>query len=235
MHERENGMSAHVLSDEIVIVDDDQAISQLLSSLFRSEGYRVTYFNDGESFAAAKRAAVPACVLLDVHMPGRSGLEILRDINTAHYAAPIIVMSGSITISMAIEAIKGGAFDVVEIPFNPHTIVVRIRELIKDWNLLRKYDARLDVQPMEFPGVERLTSRERQVLAEITAAASNKEAGRRLGLSPRTVEGHRAHIMMKLGAKNTADLVRLVLKAALPNPRGHSTSNSESQQSLSAS
>ncbi len=203
-------MSTHAQTDEIFIVDDDPEISELLSSLLTSAGYRVAQFKDGESFLFAKRRK-PACVILDVNMPGRSGLEILKEIDGPHFNAPIIIMSGDATIPMAVEGIKSGAFDILPIPFDPQTIAIRIRELIEAWKHLHENDSRSEAQSMEFPGVDRLTRREREVLAEITAAASNKQAGRNLGLSPRTVEVHRAHIMLKLGARNTADLVRIVL------------------------
>lgn len=204
-------MPAQSHIEEIFIVDDDPTVSDLLASLFKAEGYNVTSFKDGDSFATAARLRRPACLMMDVYMPGRSGIEVLKEIDAWNYDAPIIIMSGHATITMAVEAIKGGAFDIVEKPFDPQAIVARIRQLMEAWKARRDYRDHADVQTMEFPGVERLTQREREVLAEITAAASNKEAGRHLGLSPRTIEVHRAHIMMKLGAKNTADLVRLVL------------------------
>lgn len=204
-------MSAQIDSDEIFIVDDDPTNSEPLSLLFHSEGFRVTKFRDGESFIGAAKERGPACVILDDFKEGRSGLEILKEIDATNYDAPIVIMSDGATISMAVEAVKRGAFDVIEKPLDPQIIVERIRELIKAWNVRRESGVRSGVQTVEFPGVERLSQREREVLAEITAAASNKEAGRRLGLSPRTIEAHRAHIMLKLGAKNTADLVRLVL------------------------
>ncbi len=216
-------MSVNVESDEIIqgdqifLVDDDPTVVELLSSLFQSEGYRVTAFSDGDSFAIAAKSRRAACLLMDICMPGRSGLEILKEICTSHYDAPIIVMSGHATIEMAVEAIKGGAFDIIEKPFDPETIVTRIRQLIAAWRLQRERDNVARAEEMEFPGVERLTQRERQVLAEIAAAASNKEAGRHLGLSPRTIEVHRAHIMSKLGTKNTADLVRLALNKRVMN------------------
>jgi two-component system, LuxR family, response regulator FixJ len=85
----------HVSSDEIFIVDDDPMVNDLLTMTFRSEGYRVTSFSDGERFNAVARLRVPACIILDVFMPGRSGLDILKEINAHNYAAPIIVMSGN--------------------------------------------------------------------------------------------------------------------------------------------
>jgi two-component system response regulator FixJ len=197
--------------EEIFIVDDDPAVSDRLLAAFESEGYRVTSFNDGEAFLAAARSRTPACIILDVHMPGRSGLDILRDLTIQNYAAPIIIMSDSATIPMAVEAVKSGAFDIVEKPFKPQTLATRARLWIDTWARQHGTGKNPDIPWMEFPGCRRLTQREWEVLAEITAASSNKEAGRHLGLSPRTIEVHRAHIMMKLGAKNTADLVRLVL------------------------
>jgi two-component system response regulator FixJ len=201
----------HISSDEIFIVDDDPIVSDLLDMAFRFEGYRVTTFSDGERFTAVARSRAPACIILDVFMPGRSGLDILKDINAHYYAAPIIVISGNVSIAMAVEAIKNGAFDIIEKPFALDAVVARVREVTDAWMRRRTTGNNSEILLMEFPGCQRLTQREAEVLAEITAAASNKEAGCHLGISPRTVEVHRARIMMKLGAKNTADLVRIAL------------------------
>ena len=186
-------------------------ISDLLNMAFSSEGYRVTSFSDGEAFNTVARLRAPACIILDVFMPGRSGLDILKDINAHNYAAPIIVMSGMANISIAVEAVKNGASDLIEKPFALKTIVARVREVTDAWMRQRAIDNNSEIPSMEFPGCQRLTQREAEVLAEITAAASNKEAGCHLGISPRTIEVHRGRIMMTLGAKNTADLVRIVL------------------------
>jgi FixJ family two-component response regulator len=146
-------------------------------------------------------------------MPERSGLELVNDLNGKKYPAPIIIMSGKATVPLAVEAVSNGAFDIIEKPFKPEIFVDRVRTTIDKW---RKRPSNgngngSNSLSMDFPGAQRLTAREREVLAEIASASSNKEAGRHLGLSPRTIEVHRAHIMMKLGAKNTADLVRFVL------------------------
>jgi len=202
-------MPAHDFGDEILIIDDDPRDSEPLAAVFRSEGFRVTTFQDGALFINAARERGAACLILDINMPERSGLEILRDIDAASHDALVLVLSGVVTIPIAVEAVKLGAFDVIEKAFDPRTIVEHTRTLMRAWKIWRDNSR---ARSMAFPGVERLSQREREVLAEITAAASNKEAGRSLGLSPRTVEAHRAHIMQKLGAKNTADLVRLVLR-----------------------
>ena len=200
-----------VSGDEIFIVDDDPLVSDLLYMTFRDEGYRVTSFGDGESFSAVARLRVPVCIILDVFMPGQSGLDILKNINAHAYPAPIIVMSGKASIPIAVEAVKNGAFDIIEKPFSPYAIVARVREVTDAWTRRRAIGHNSEALSMEFPGCEALTQREVEVLAEITAAASNKEAGLHLGISSRTIEVHRAHIMTKLGAKNTADLVRIAL------------------------
>jgi len=204
-------------SDEIIIVDDDPAVRDALSVVFSLEGFHVTSFGDGQSLLAAARARTPSCIILDVHMPGRSGLDILRELNAQDYAAPIFIISGQGDIPMAVDAIKNGALDFIEKPFDADTVVSRVREAIEARERRREAGSRSDVLGLAFQGRESLTPREREVLAQIAAGASNKEAGRQLGISPRTIEVHRARIMEKLGAKNAADLVRIVMSEA----RGH--------------
>jgi two-component system, LuxR family, response regulator FixJ len=195
---------------EIFIVDDDPLVRDALSVVFTLAGYKVRAFADGASFVAAARAEVPACIILDVHMPGRSGLDILRALNAEHYPTPIFIISGQGDIPMAVEAIRNGALDFIEKPFNGETVVTRVREAIEA-RTRRSEAGGLEALAAQFPGRDLLTPREREVLGKIAEGASNKEAGRLLGISPRTIEVHRARIMEKLGAKNAADLVRIVL------------------------
>src|SRR5262245_37397500 len=206
-------------NNEIIIVDDDPAVRDALSVVFSLEGYHVTSFGDGQSLLTAARARTPSCIILDVHMPGRSGLDILRELNAQDYAAPIFIISGQGDIPMAVDAIKSGALDFIEKPFDADTVVSRVREAIEAWERRRAAGTGADsgVLSLPFAGRDSLTPREREVLAQIAAGASNKEAGRHLGISPRTIEVHRARIMEKLGAKNAADLVRIVMSEA----RGH--------------
>jgi FixJ family two-component response regulator len=164
---------------------------------------------------AVARSRTPACILLDVHIPGKSGLDILKELHGEDYPAPIFMISGQGDISMAVSSIKSGALDFIEKPFRGSEIVARLNEAI-DAYARRKSDnaAASKIQALHFPGREPLTRREREVLEQFTAGASNKEAGRQLGISPRTIEDHRANIMKKLGARNAADLVRIVMTAA---------------------
>jgi FixJ family two-component response regulator len=112
---------------------------------------------------------------------------------------------------MAVEAIKNGALDFIEKPFDASTVVTRVREAVDAWARRAQRGGGSDFLSKAFPGHDLLTSRERDVLGQIAAGSSNKQAGRELGISPRTIEVHRARIMEKLGAKNAADLVRIVL------------------------
>lgn len=196
---------------EIFVVDDDAGIRETLRIVFTNEGYRVSSFGDGKSFLEAARARVPACILLDVQMPGRSGLDVLKELNAQQFPAPILIISGQGDIPMAVEAIKNGALDFIEKPFRASDVAARVRDAIEA-KARRAADAKSGaLSGGAFPGHEQMTPREREVLSQLAAGASNKEAGRHLGISPRTVEVHRARIMEKAGAKNAADLVRIVL------------------------
>src|SRR5437899_2603389 len=194
---------------EIVIVDDDAAVRETLSLVFSREGYEVTCFADGASFLAAARVRVPACILLDVYIPGRSGLDILKDLNAGDYPAPIFIISGQGDIPMAVDAIKHGALDFIEKPFSGSIVAARVRDAIAAWRFRANH--RPSEPVFDFAGRKPLTQREGEVLAQLVTGASNKEAARQLGISPRTIEIHRANIMTKLEAKNVADLVRIVM------------------------
>jgi two-component system, LuxR family, response regulator FixJ len=195
-------------SGEIFVVDDDPMVLNALSIMLSRAGYQVKAFAEGASFLAAATSHTPLCIILDVHMPGRSGLDILKELNAQQYPAPIFIVSGGGDIPMAVEAIKNGALDFIEKPFDATTLVTRVREAVEAWSQRVKSNGR---GLLSFPGYEILTARERDVLSQIASGASNKQAGRELGISPRTIEVHRARIMEKLGAKNAADLVRIVL------------------------
>jgi len=198
----------HLSGSEIFVVDDDEAMRDTLSALLAPEGCRVTCFAEGQSFLDAARARTPACILLDVNMPGRSGLDMLRELDAPHYPAPILIVSGQGDVPTAVNAIKGGALDFIEKPFEAAAVVARVRDAITSW---ARRPMNGDGHLAEVRGADLLTPREREVLTQVVAGASNKEAGRCLRISPRTVEVHRARIMEKLSAKNAADLVRIVL------------------------
>jgi FixJ family two-component response regulator len=148
-----------------------------------------------------------------VHIPGESGLDILRELHGEDYPAPIFMISGQGDIAMAVSAIKSGALDFIEKPFRGSEIVARLNDAIEAYARRQAKDTASRVSSLHFPGREPLTRREREVLEQFSSGASNKEAGRHLGISPRTIEDHRANIMKKLGARNASDLIRIVMTA----------------------
>lgn len=188
----------------IHIVDDDPAVRDALSVVFELEGFDVMAHENGETFITSLYDQPPACVLLDVHMPGRSGIDILQALQENDYEAPIFIISGQGDIPMAVSAIQRGAVDFIEKPFDVDTLLHKVTKA------LEKQPAIARQSHTGFDGKELLTPREREVLEQIASGASNKEAGLKLKISPRTVEVHRARIMDKLGARNAADLVRIV-------------------------
>jgi FixJ family two-component response regulator len=208
-------MASHVLpTSDLFIVDDDAAMRDALSVVFTLAGYRVSVFADAETFLAAARSHAPAGVLLDLHLPDKSGLAVLKELNAQHYPAPIFIVSGDGDIADAVDAVKCGAFDYLLKPFDARAIVTRVGNAIADFAKRNAHIDGTNGMVFEFHGQALLTPREREVLAQIAAGASNKEAGRCLGISPRTIEVHRARIMEKIGARNAADLVRIVFSGA---------------------
>jgi FixJ family two-component response regulator len=198
---------------EIFVVDDDPAVRDTLSVILSTGGYEVICFADGAALLEVARSRIPAAILLDVNIPGKSGLDILKELHGEDYPAPIFMISGQGDIAMAVGAIKSGALDFIEKPFRGTELVTRLEEAIEAYARRHAQDNVSSVGSLHLPGREPLTRREREVLEQFTAGASNKEAGRTLGISPRTIEDHRANIMKKLGARNAADLVRIVMTA----------------------
>jgi FixJ family two-component response regulator len=199
---------------EIFVVDDDPAVRETLSIVLSAGGYQVVCFADGAALLAVARTRTPACILLDVHIPGKSGLDVLKELHGEDYPAPIFMISGQGDIAMAVTAIKNGALDFIEKPFRGDEIVSRLDEAVGAYQRRRAANSVSNIASIHFPGREPLTRRECEVLEQLVSGASNKEAGRSLGISPRTIEDHRANIMKKLGARNATDLIRMVMTAS---------------------
>jgi two-component system response regulator FixJ len=195
---------------EILVADDDPLVCDLLDCTLTSGGFRVTTFGEGKALVAVARERMPACIILDVYLPDKTGLDILRELDAPRYPAPIILISGNCQTAMVVDAVKHGALDVIEKPFPPDILLARVRDAVRGW---RRHGANGAAHlPASFQGRYLLTSRELEVLTHIAVGDPNKDIARSLGISMRTVEVHRAHLMDKLGARNAADLMRLVLR-----------------------
>jgi two-component system, LuxR family, response regulator FixJ len=194
---------------EIFVVDDDPTARESMATLLGDAEFQVTLFTDGMSVVGEARARTPVCIILDLHMPDGSGLDILEKLDARHYSAPILVVSGRSDIPGVVEAIRRGAFDYIEKHRMGEDLVARVREAVGAGTQRGAVPGAL-ARPA-YPGASTLTPREHEVLAQIMGCASNKESAAKLGISRRTIEIHRAHIMRKLGAKNSVDLMRIVM------------------------
>ncbi len=169
------------------------------------------------AFLYAMRVNVPSCVILDVIMPGKSGLDILDQLRGSNVRTPVFMMSGRGNIAIAVDAMKKGARDFFEKPFANDQIISSVRKAIDGFEGGGLHDqTHLNADNVGTPGryaslSPALTFRECAVLDEIINGSSNKDVGAKLGISRRTVEFHRANVMAKLGAKNTADLIRMTI------------------------
>ncbi len=200
-----------MMTNKIFIVDDDSDVCEALSAVFRSAGYSTEAFTDGRSFVRFARRQTPACVLLDICMPGPSGLEILKQLDARTYPAPILIVSGLDDVLSVVQAMRNGAFDYIEKRLDCDAILARVIDAMDTWTNPRPREEPFSSSVSAFPGYHELTHREREVLSHIAAAATNKQTGKTLGISSRTVEVHRSRIMQKLGARNSVDLMRIIM------------------------
>ena len=209
-------------SGEVYILEDDAAVRATLSLVLAKANYKATCFVDGDTLIASARQKYPLCILLDVQLPEKSGLEVLAELRNRNYPSPVIMISGHGSIEIAVEALKSGAADLIEKPFRAEDLLVRIGRAIAGATADRdRAAARLVINPINLSGWQVLTSREQEVLRELLAGGSNKDIGLRLGLSPRTVESHRANIMKKAHVKNTTQLVLSILRSIFDSTYPH--------------
>ncbi|MBR0964986.1 response regulator transcription factor [Bradyrhizobium diazoefficiens] len=204
-------MPGNMLSKgEVFVVDTDAASREQLSNALRQSAYDVICFADGASLLLETRARMPACVLLEMP-PDRSALDVLKRLREDNCMAPVLVTSAHGSIAMAVDAIKSGAADFIEKPFRTHDVVDRIDAAIDEFGQPGASRQRW------LPDCAPLTAREGDVLEHLAAGLTNKEIARRMNLSARTVEGYRAGILKKAGAKNVTDLLRKIFQG----PAGH--------------
>ena len=194
----------------IALIDDDPAVLDFLGLYLEQQELKVSRFGVVEGFlAAVDDSTLFDCVVSDVRMPGVSGLSLVRYLNTRRFARPIILITGHGDIDMAVSAIKIGAFDFIEKPFDETRLLVSIRKAVE---LERQHigDA-LELERLR-SRFNSLSARQRQVMDLAAAGLSSKEIGMQLKISIKTVENHRAWVMERMGARNLAELVRMAMK-----------------------
>lgn len=195
----------------VFVVDDDQAMRTSLQWLIESTGMQVRTFASADSFLAAYYPGRAGCLLVDVRMPGMSGLELQAYLAREGHQLPVIIITGHGDVAMAVKAMKSGAVDFIEKPFHDEDLLRSIRKALEiDQRLRMTQGTRAEVSAR----LAELTPREHEVMAMVTDGRSNKEIAAALGVTAKTVEAHRARVMEKMRAESLAELVRMALLAA---------------------
>jgi two-component system response regulator FixJ len=192
----------------IFILDDDAAIRDSLAMLIESAGYRAEAFASCREFLARPPFPPRACLLLDVHMPEMSGMQVQDEMARRGLKLPVIVMTGQAEVPIAVRAMKAGAVDFIEKPFSDEVMLESIRSALAN-------SAGPATDPTFAKRIADLTPREHDVMLQMIAGNPNKVTAYNLGISPRTVEIHRARVMEKMAARNLSELVRMTLAAGI--------------------
>lgn len=200
----------------VIVVDDDASLRDALSSLFRSVGLQVQLFASAGELLAARLPEAPRCLVLDIRLPGVSGLDFQGQLARSDIDMPIIFMTGHGDIPMTVRAMKAGAVDFLTKPFRDQDMLDAVATAIQiDRERRNSLKAVSDVQGL----YETLTAREKQVMTLVTSGLMNKQVAAEVGLSEITVKIHRGHVMRKMGVRTLADLVRMAETLGLHNAK----------------
>jgi FixJ family two-component response regulator len=200
----------------IYVIDDDRSVRDALSSLFRSVGYKVQLFESTSEFIQAKRLDANSCLVLDIRLPGVSGLDLQSHLNREQIQIPIIFMTGHGDIPMSVRAMKAGAIDFLAKPFRDQDMLDAVTAALETDRKRRDADQSVAAVRSAF---ETLTPREREIMQFVTSGLMNKQVAGRLGLSEITVKIHRANVMKKMACQSLADLVRMAGLLGLNSPK----------------
>jgi FixJ family two-component response regulator len=201
----------------VVVVDDDASMRASLANLFQSVGLQVRTFASASEILTAKKWEAPSCIVLDIRLPGLSGLDLQAEFTRLHIDAPIVFMTGHGDIPMTVRAMKAGAVEFLTKPFREQDMLDAVQAgIVKSSNQRALDDAATRLRST----FGALTTREQEVMELVTSGLMNKQVAVKMGVSEITVKVHRANVMHKMGAKSLADLVRMAealgIRAALP-------------------
>ena len=208
-------------ADSIVfVVDDDSSIREAIAILVKLAGLRVETFGTAQEFLRSKRPDLPGCVVLDVELPGLSGLDLQRELTAHGIKLPIIFITGYGDIPMSVRAMKAGALEFLTKPFRDRDLLDAIQQALERDCAARRHSREIAELREHF---DALTSREREVMSLVVAGWLNKQIGFELGISEITVKIHRGRVMNKMGAQSLAELVRMTERLELPTAKDQST------------
>src|SRR5450432_3705121 len=198
--------------EKIYVIDDDEAMWDSLSFLLDSAGFNVTLFESAVNFLDALPGLDFGCVVSDVRMPGVDGIELLKRMKLGHSPFPIVIMTGHGDIPLAVEALKLGAVDFLEKPFEDDRLIGMVEAAIRQAQTAAKIEA---ITHDIAARIATLSPRERQVMDGLIAGLSNKLIAREYDISPRTIEVYRANVMTKMQANSLSELVRLAMRGGV--------------------
>jgi len=195
--------------ETVFVVDDDPDVRDSLASLLASANFRVETFDSAHAFLAGNLHGRAGCLVADVRMPDMDGLELQEELGRRRSKLPVIIITGHGDVPLAVRAMKAGAVDFLEKPFEEERLLASIRRAFAAGSAAQSQAKAVEAVSAR---IAQLTGREREVLSLVVAGRANKEIARALNISPRTVEIHRAHVMEKMEADSLAELVRLTMK-----------------------
>jgi FixJ family two-component response regulator len=200
----------------VYVIDDDDSVRTALSSLIRSVGLQVDTFASASAFMAAKRPDAPSCLILDVRLPGVSGLDFQTELAKANTLIPIIFITGHGDIPMSVKAMKAGAVEFLTKPFRDQDLLDAIQVALERSRSNQETEKATSELKARF---ETLTPREQEVMAKVTGGLLNKQVAAEIGVSEITVKVHRGNVTRKMGAKSFAELVRMADALGIRRPR----------------